>query len=107
MATPEQMEKKRSRQILEILEAVAVQSKVTNLMVVELVALRDKVTETPDRTGEILATIGNSFGEIRDQQDRILNACAIMATEISELKAEVANAKPAAAVQMPSRKSKK
>ena len=85
MAHPRRTAMKAQKQTAQILETIQV-------LVAEVGELKAE-TEKVDRTGEILAAIGKSFAETRDQQDRTLNACAMMAAEIVELKAEVAELK--------------
>lgn len=76
MATQEQMEKKRSRQIEEILTAIR--------------APRTEVTETIDRTDEILAAIRSTALDIGQQTRQASIAIGSMADELINLKAEVA-----------------
>lgn len=92
MATPEIMAKKAAKQTTEILAAV--QSLATEV-------------------AELKAAIGNAFGETREQVDRNLSACAMIAAEVVELKKQVAElaiivddglSKP---VQMPTRNKPK
>ncbi len=92
MATPGQMAKKAAKQTSDILTAI----EALVVMVAELKAkepdtieLTAEMGEISDRAGEVLAVIGKSFAEIRAQQDRTLNACAMMAVEIAELKAKI------------------
>ena len=102
MATPAIMAKKAAKQTAEILAAV-------KLLMTEVAEL-----EAPnDRTDEILAAIGNAFGEIREQADRNLSACSMIAAEVTGLKKQVAEltiivddslSKP---VQMPTRSKPK
>lgn len=85
MATQEQMEKKRSRQVVEILEAVhALRTEVTDLKA------NIGRTETIDRTGEILAAIRSTALDIGQQTRQASIAIGSMADELINLKAEVA-----------------
>lgn len=95
MATPSAIAKKTERRQIEILEAVkALMAEIAELKAKEpdTIELTAELDETVDRTDEILAAIGKSFAEIRAQQDRTLNACAMMAAEIAELKAAISPA---------------
>ena len=92
MATPEQMEKKRTRQIGEILAAV------------QELAVQGSAPDPPDRTGEILTAVtavGSAFGEMSERLDRTLHACGMMASEIIELKAEIAGLKEQMTLGLP------
>lgn len=86
------MEKKRSRQIEEILAAIgAVSADVAGLKTAiaspEVTEL--ETMEVVDRHGEILSTIVAAFAETREQLDRSMSACAAIAQEVIKLQAEV------------------
>lgn len=61
MATPAIMAKKAAKQTAEILVAI-------QLLTDEIAELKATKPDTIDRTDEILAAIGNAFGEIRKHQ---------------------------------------
>lgn len=116
MATPAIMAKKAAKQTTEILAAVqSLATEVAELKAAkpDTIELTAEIDETADRTGEILAAISNAFGEIREQVDRNLSACAMIAAEVTGLKKQVAElaiivddglSKP---VQMPTRNKPK
>ncbi len=92
MATVEQMEKKRSRQIETILEA-------TQTVVAEIAELKaeigrtDEIAEAVDRTDEILVVIRSTALDIGQQTERASKAIGSMADEIVNLKVEIAELK--------------
>jgi len=93
MATPEQMEKKRTRQIGEILAAVqGLTVMVTELKAKEseTIELTAELDEIPDRTGEILAAIKTAVQSMADEM-------ASMKVEIAGLKEQITPAMPAPA----------
>lgn len=96
MATPQQMEKKRSRQIEEILAAVkglaadVAELKDASPQVIELSA---EIDERPDRIGELMAANGQAFAEAAELSRRILEAVGMMAGELIALKGEITELK--------------
>ena len=109
MATPSAIAKKTERRQIEILEAVKVlMVKVAELKAKEpdTIELTAKMGEIPDQTGEILAAIGKSFAETRAQQDRTLHACAMMAAEITELKAKIISLEASVTAPPPATRSR-
>ena len=82
MATVEQMEKKRSRQVIEILEAV-------KMMVSEVGELKAGI----GRTDEILAAIHSTALDIGQQTKQASIAIGSMADEMVNIKAEIAELK--------------
>lgn len=90
MATPQQMEKKRSKQIVEILAAVEGLAADIAAMKVEL--LRPEVVELEapaDRTGEILAAIGGAATETGSQLKRIIDVVSTVDAEMIALRSEI------------------
>lgn len=102
MATPQQMEKKRSRQIEEILTAVGA----LTVEVAELKAAQG-VDERPDRTGEIMAANSQAFAAAAEQSRRILEAVGMMTGELIALKAEIAELKAPVQPAPATRKAKR
>lgn len=111
MATIEQMEKKRSRQIVEILEAV-------QTVLIEVVGLKAEVAGlkadigrdgTTDRTDEILAAIRSTALDIGQQTGQALKAIESTADEMVNIKAEIAGLKFTAVTSSPAatRRTKK
>ncbi len=104
MATIEQMEKKRTRQIEQVLAVVENMAAEVAAMKVELSRPEIVELEAPaDRTGEIFAAIGGASAETGKQLERAIDVLAkiageiiIMKSEIAELKALVQPTKPPA-----------
>lgn len=99
MATIEQMEKKRSRQIVEILEAVKmlgaeVAELKTKIGEPDVIELKAEIDETTDRTDEILAVIRSTASDVGQQTRQASIAIGSMADEIVNLKAEIAELRP-------------
>lgn len=85
MATVEQMEKKRSRQIEQVLVGV-------ENMAAQVAAMKVELSQptVADRTGEIFAAIGGASVEAGKQLERILNVVAKIAGEVIIIKSEIA-----------------
>ena len=113
MATIEQMEKKRSRQIEEILAAVRMTTaEVAELKAdigrTEVIELKAEIDETTDRTDEILAEIRSTALDIGQQTKQASIAIGSMADEIVNLKVEIAGLKFSTVTSSPtSRRTKK
>lgn len=99
MATIEQMEKKRSSQVMEILEAVKMLgAEVAELKIrigePDVIELKAEIDETVDRTDEILAAIRSTASDVGQQTRQASIAIGSMADEIVNLKAEIAELRP-------------
>jgi hypothetical protein len=114
MATPQQMEKKRTKQIEEILTAIGeLAVDVEGLKAAQGVELKAEFDETVDRTDEILTAINqalasnsNAFAEATGLSRRILEATALMAGEVLVLKADISELKDALAKSPAAARSK-
>lgn len=99
MATIERMEKKRSSQVMEILEAVKMLgAEVAELKIrigePDVIELKAEIDETVDRTDEILAAIRSTASDVGQQTRQASIAIGSMADEIVNLKAEIAELRP-------------
>jgi chromosome segregation ATPase len=93
MATVEQMEKKRSRQIVEILTAVYALVTIVNELRTEVAELKTRTS----RTDEILAAIRSTALDIGQQTRQASIAIGSMADEMVNLKTEIAELQSAIA----------
>ena len=91
MATIEQMEKKRSKQIVEILTAIQALVVIANGLKAEIAELKVDIgrTETIDRTDEILAAIRSTALDVGQQTRQASIAIGSMADELVNIKAEL------------------
>ena len=99
MATIERMEKKRSSQIMEILEAVKMLgAEVAELKIrigePDVIELKAEIDGTVDRTDEILAAIRSTALDIGQQTRQASVAVGSMADEMVNLKTEIAELRP-------------
>ena len=96
MTSPAIMAKKAAQQTAKILAAVQLlTTEMAELKAAKpgAIELKAEIDETVDRTGEILAAIGNAFGSMADE-------LVMLKAEIAELKALIGSAQKMPA-QMP------